>query len=79
MGIPSDKYQEGWKLRLRREKNLFFTNFLSGLRARRQVTLLGNCVYRVQGWVIIYIGETGLKVSVKVTAHPIECFSYCFL
>ncbi len=78
MGIPSDKYQEDWKLRLRREKKgLFFTNFRSATPARRQVTLLANCVYRGQGGGIIYIRETGLKVSVKVTAHPIKCFSYC--
>ncbi len=40
MGIPSDKYQEDWKPR---EKGLFFTHFLSGTPARRQVTLLEKC------------------------------------
>ncbi len=27
IGIPSDHYQEDWKLRLRREKDLIFTDF----------------------------------------------------
>ncbi len=57
------------------KKDLFFTNFQFGTPARRQVTLLGNCLYRGQGWGTMY-RETGPKVSVKVTAHPIKCFSY---
>ncbi len=69
IGIPSDKYQEHWKSRLRREKVKRFTNFLSGTPARRQVTL-ENYVYSGQGGGMIYVErETGLKVSVITTCY----------
>ncbi len=61
MGIPSDKYQEDWKPRLRREKKFFFPNVRSGTPAHRQVTLEKLRARRG------YIRGTGLKIRVITT------------
>ncbi len=53
IGIPSDKYQKDWKLRLRRERYNFFTNFWSRTLVRRQVTL-ENCVYDCLSFFVVY-------------------------
>ncbi len=41
---------EDWKSRMYQEKRLISINLRSGTPARRQVTVVGNCVYRGKGW-----------------------------
>ncbi len=62
MSIPSDQYQEDWKLRLRREKYLSFTNFWFGTPPRRQVTLWEAGSLSISKWLN---GETWLRPGIQ--------------
>ncbi len=58
------------------KKNYFFTNVRSGTPACRQVTLLGNCVYRGKGGGLI-CRETGQNGSVMITIKEAFNWVYC--
>ncbi len=72
MGIPSDKYQEDWKTRLRWEKGLFFTNFRSGTHAIFLTSPDDEPEFRIENSLKINLFPTQPQLPVFFIIHIID-------